>query len=196
MLSQENCSKRKIKGRESMKRFNFKSAIIAGFIATVVMTIFMAFFDMNIVKVLGMAMGKTGVMAYIFGGVIHLIVGLIYGLIYGLIIQPIFSKLPGFLSGSIYGVIIFIIALIFSPLLMKTLHGWGGKKGMATVSATSYRVAYTPSPCAPTQYGQDQAEQYSQYGQDQADQYAQQGQEQVEQYGKQPGQQQYDQYGR
>ena len=184
-----------------MKRFNFQSAIAAGFIATVVMTIFMAFFDMNIMKMLGVAMGKTGGMAYVFGGIVHLIIGLIYGLIYGLIIQPIFSGLPGFISGLIYGVIIFVIALIFTPTFMKTLHSWSGEHPKTKMSAASYHTAYHCGPCQMQQYGQDQAQQYQQYGQDQADQYrqgTQPGQQQYDQYGRpvQPGQQQYDQYGR
>ncbi len=110
-----------------MKRFNFTSAIVAGFMATVVMTIFMAFFDMNITKLLGMAMGKTGAMAYIFGGLIHLGVGLFYGLIFALIIQPLLNKLPGFLSGSLYGIAIGVVAFIFTPMFMNSLQKWGGK---------------------------------------------------------------------
>ena len=175
-----------------MKRFSFSSAIFAGFVATVVMTIFMAFFDMNIMKVLGMAMGKTGTMAYIFGGIIHLAIGLIYGFFYGLIIQPIFHRLPGFLTGLIYGCIIFVIALIFSPMLLKTLHSWGG--GDVAMCKARYQMTYNQ--CSAPQAQQ----QYDQYGnpvpEQHYDQYGRPMQQQYDQYGNpvQP-KQQYDQYG-
>ena len=176
-----------------MKRFSFSSAIFAGFIATVVMTIFMAFFDMNIMKMLGMTMGKTGTMAYIYGGIIHLVIGLIYGFFYGLIIQPIFHRLPGFLTGLIYGVIIFVIALIFTPMFLKTLHSWGSDN--ATASRANYQMTAYHNQAPQTQ------QQYDQYGrpvQPQYDQYGNpvQPKQQYDQYGNpvQP-QQQYDQYG-
>ncbi|MCB1117078.1 MAG: hypothetical protein KDK50_00700 [Chlamydiia bacterium] len=153
-----------------MKRFNFKSAIVAGFVATVVMTIFMAFFDMNITKLLGMAMGKTGSMAYIIGGLIHLGVGLFYGLIFALIVQPILNKLPGFLSGSLYGIAIGVIALIFTPMFMGKLHKWGGQchpMGTAKVYAQyGYQGCYPQDPehpCYPQHPNGDQDQQQKQY---------------------------------
>ena len=131
-----------------MKRFNFKSAIIAGFIATVVMTIFMAFFGMNITHMLGMALGKTGITAYIYGGIVHLVVGLIYALIFALIIQPILNRLPGFLSGTLYGVLTGIVALIFTPMFMKTLKDYGGNC-MPTAASYGYQGCYPPKPQMP-----------------------------------------------
>lgn len=131
-----------------MKRFNFKSAIFAGFMATVVMTIFMAFFGMDITKMLGMALGKTGITAYIYGGVVHLIIGLIYAFIFALIFQPIFNRFPGFLSGTLYGVLVGFVALIFTPTFMKTLKGYGGNC-LPTAASYGYQGCYPPKPQVP-----------------------------------------------
>ncbi len=155
-----------------MKRFNFKSAVVAGFIATIVMTIFMAFFDMNITKMLGMAMGKTGTMAYVFGGIVHLIIGIIYGIIFGLIIQPIFHKLPVFLSGILYGVIIAIVAMVFTPQFMGMLHKWGGGGTKMGYSQRGYQGCYPAMPehpCYP-QHEQDQNGDRQPYDKDNDDQ--------------------------
>lgn len=96
-----------------MHRFNFKSAIFAGFIATVVMTIWMFFFHTDLMRSLGLAAGMQGSMVYAIGGLIHLGVGLFWGIIYAWLFEPRMRKLPGFLSGALFSLVPFIIALFF-----------------------------------------------------------------------------------
>lgn len=96
-----------------MHRFNFKSAIFAGFIATVVMTVWMFVFKMDLMKTLGVAAGMKGNMVYIVGGIIHLCVGLFWGIIYAWLFEPWMKGLPGFLSGAFFSLVPFVIALFF-----------------------------------------------------------------------------------
>lgn len=97
------------------------SAIVAGFIATVVMTIWMAFFGMNIMKLLGLTAGMEGGSVYLVGGLIHLIIGLFWGLVYALIFEPLLQKLPGFLSGALFSLIPFVLAMIFMGTFISTI---------------------------------------------------------------------------
>lgn len=94
-----------------MKRFSFSSAILASILATLIMTVFMMYFGMDTMQSLGFMAGKTGAMAYVVGGFIHLLVGIIYGLIYALFFRPWMSKLPGFFAGALYSLFPFILAI-------------------------------------------------------------------------------------
>lgn len=113
-----------------MRRFHFWSAIFAGFVATVVMTIVMYFFGFDIMKMLGMIAGMQGTMIYIVGGLIHLIVGLVYAVIYALIFEPLFKGLPKFLSGAIYGLLPFILAMTLMGSFVNVVQTvFGVEKG-------------------------------------------------------------------
>ena len=95
-----------------MRRFNFRSALIASILATIIMTAFMIYFNVDIMMKIGKMAGmKNAFTLYLFGGVIHLVVGIVFGLIYALIFEPMMKKLPGFLSGAIYSILPFLVAI-------------------------------------------------------------------------------------
>lgn len=107
-------------------RFNFKSAIWAGIVATFVMVVVLGLFGVNAMKVVGMAAGQTGNSVYVLGAIVHLIVGVIYALIYALIFEPLFKKMPKYLSGAIFGLLPFIVGMTmgmhFMDFLRNTFH--------------------------------------------------------------------------
>ncbi|MDX8431396.1 MAG: hypothetical protein SNF33_06325 [Candidatus Algichlamydia australiensis] len=106
-----------------MKRFNFKSVIGASIVASIVMTIFMWIFGMNIMKMLGMIAGYSGTMMYVIGGAIHLIVGIFWGFVYALFFEPWLKKLPGFLSGAFFSLVPFFAAMFFMGTFVTTVQG-------------------------------------------------------------------------
>lgn len=120
-----------------MRRFNFGSAVWASIVATVVMTIVMWFFGTDLMNMLGMTAGKTGTMAYIFGGVIHFGVGIIFGLVYALIFEPILRGLPGFLAGALYSLLPFFVAMFFMNPFIQTIKTTFGNKPASAVVENS-----------------------------------------------------------
>lgn len=103
------------------KRFNFGSAIFAGIFATIIMTIVMGFFGLNIIKVFGLTVGMYGMSIYLVGAIIQLMIGIVYAIIYASIVEPLFQKMPKYVSGTLYSLFPFIIAIFFSTTLMHTL---------------------------------------------------------------------------
>lgn len=105
-------------------QFRFGSALIASIIATIIMTISWAFFGVNIMKMLGMNMGRTGTGAYIAGGILHLAIGIFYGFVYALFFANwLQKKLPGIIAGALYGFVPFIIALFTINSFMSMTSG-------------------------------------------------------------------------
>jgi len=100
-------------------RFNFKSAVWSGIIASLVMSFVMGLFEMNLIKVIGFAAGATGMSAYLTGGVIYFLVGIFYAFIYALIFEPILRKLPRFLAGALYGLVPFAIFMVLTTSSSK-----------------------------------------------------------------------------
>ncbi len=126
-----------------MRRFNFKSAIVASIIAVIVMTIFMMYFGMNIMKGLGYAAGVSGVWATILGAIIHLVIGVIYGIVYALIFDPLLQKMPGFLRGCIFSILPFILSATLMPQFLNLVGTiFGVKKDMQKEAYHSQANAY------------------------------------------------------
>ncbi|NGX40102.1 MAG: Agglutinin receptor [Chlamydiae bacterium] len=132
-------------------RFNFSSVLWASIFATVMMTIVMSLFGMNIILFLGKTAGMTGNMAYLVGGVIHFAVGIFYGLLYAWLFEPWLKRLPGFIAGALYSLLPFAIAMMFmAPMLniVKTVFGVDTKPS-AMCAPNPCMPNAKPHPCKP-----------------------------------------------
>lgn len=132
-------------------RFNFKSAIWAGIVATFVMIVVLGLFGVNAMKVVGMAAGQTGNGVYVLGGIVHFVVGVIYALIYALIFEPLFKKMPKYLAGAIFGLLPFIIAMSmgmhFMNFLRNTFHVASTMSDMPCMPSQDYGACNPCNPC-------------------------------------------------
>ena len=142
--SQEKCS-------SCCSHLCWSSAICAGFIATLVMTIVMALLGINIILMLGMMiLGSDAslMMQYIAGGIMHFVVGIIYAIIYAAFIAPM-KCMNTFLKGLIYGVILTVIAYFGMPLMADMLMKEEGYNPCMMVEAEGVAVMeYNPcNPC-------------------------------------------------
>lgn len=117
-------------------RFNFGSAILAGILATVIMTLVMWFFGMNSMRVLGQAAGMYGISVYLVGGLIHFGVGIIYALLYAWVFEPLFKGLPKYLAGGIYSLLPFVISILFASSAINLI------KETFQVSSTQKQMPY------------------------------------------------------
>lgn len=120
-------------------------AVIAGLIATVAITITMALFGQNILKMLGsmiMPMGSTGAQ-YLVGGVMHLAVGLFYGVLYAWLLGPIIAR-GAAVKGLVYGIALTGIALAAMPAMSAMMGG-----GDAANPCNPCGKAATANPCNP-----------------------------------------------
>jgi hypothetical protein len=93
--------------------------LLAGILATVIITISMGLFGMNIMKSLGSMMlgpGSSVSTQYVVGGLIHLMVGVAYGLVYAAVIAPV-RRWPAILKGVVFGLAITAIALAAMPVM-------------------------------------------------------------------------------
>lgn len=128
--------------REQASSFNLGKALMAGLIATVIITISMALFGMNVMKSLGqMVLGpQSGASTqYLAGGLIHLMIGVGYGVLYSAVVAPV-RRWPAVMKGLVFGLSITAIALAAMPI-------------MAAVMSTG--AASNPcNPCAASQAGQ------------------------------------------
>ena len=135
-----------------MKRFNFKSVIGASIVATLVMTIFMWIFGMNIMKMLGMIAGYNGTMMYVIGGAIHFGVGIFWGLVYALFFEPGMETRAGFLSGAFFSLVPLIAAMLFMGTFVTTIQGVfnANNTNMTQMGMWPCQPACGPcSPCSP-----------------------------------------------
>ncbi|HEY3054613.1 MAG TPA: hypothetical protein VGK31_01645 [Thermoanaerobaculia bacterium] len=112
---------------EPVKGIHWGRALVAGLVATVVMTIVGVFLGMNFMKSLGsMLMPQASIsIQYAVGGAIHLTIGLVYGVIYAWLVGRV-SEWPRAVKGIVYGLAITAIALAAMPLL-SSMTGGGGK---------------------------------------------------------------------
>jgi len=122
-----------------MHRFNFKSALLASIVATIVMTVWMIIFGMDVMRLIGQVAGMSGAMVYILGGLIHLGVGIFWGLIYAWLFEPWMKKLPGFLSGAIFSLLPFILGIFFLGTFLHVVHDIFAVKQV--VSESTHEVA-------------------------------------------------------
>ena len=150
-----------------MGRFNFGSAIFAGIVATVVMTIVMYFLGMNIMLAIGSIAGFEGGGAYVIGGIVHFIIGIFWACIYGFIFEPMMKRLPGFLSGAFFSILPFVLSLFLMGVFIMTIKGiFTTDRDIAKKQEMSYNCSpnddYNGNGCAPCGgYAMDGADPYS-----------------------------------
>ncbi len=113
-------------------RIQWGRAVLAGLVATIVMTVVMVLLRMNMIKMLGgMIAGPkaSATTLYAAGGAIHLMIGVVYGLIYAALFGWL-VEWNRFLKGAIYGLSIAAIAFAAMPV-MSAMMGGGGASGGA-----------------------------------------------------------------
>ncbi|MBI2026666.1 MAG: hypothetical protein HYS98_02505 [Deltaproteobacteria bacterium] len=133
----------------NFKRFNLQSALIAGVLATVIMTVFMALTGTNIVKMLGMTAGFSGMGVYFVGGMMHFGIGVFYALLYALVFEPLLKKLPNFLAGAVYSLLPFVIALTMMGTVMTMMHTIFGSQHKDMMNACNPCGQMEENPCNP-----------------------------------------------
>ncbi|HVT44516.1 MAG TPA: hypothetical protein VMT00_09000 [Thermoanaerobaculia bacterium] len=111
----------------SPRGINWSSALIAGLVATAAITMTLALFGTNIMKMLGSTMlGEEASAAaqYTVGGMLHLTVGLVYGILFAWLFGPvaIWNRL---LKGIVYGLAVTAVALATMPVMMAMMGGGG-----------------------------------------------------------------------
>jgi len=106
-----------MKGRRevymSFRSVNYRSAIVAGIIGTIVMIVVFTLFGMNALWGLGTIAGSTGGGAYAVGMILHLVFGVVYAVIYAMFVEKWLRSLPRALAGATYSLFPFIIAVLF-----------------------------------------------------------------------------------
>jgi len=130
-------------------RIQWGSAITAGLVATIVMTVVMALMKMNIVKMLGsMIVGSDASAAtqYIVGGAMHFMIGIGYGVIYAALLGRV-VEWNRVIKGTVYGLAIAAIALAAMPV-MSSMMG-GGSAGAQNPCGGSSGQAAAMNPCHP-----------------------------------------------
>jgi hypothetical protein len=132
--------------------FSASRAVLAGLLATVAITVSLAMFGQNIMKMLGSMMlpdASVGTQ-YAVGGAVHLMVGLFYGLVYA----GLFGKVREWgpvLKGAVFGLAITAVALAAMPVMAAMLGG-GGAAGSPCGGAAK-QPANPCNPCAGKQAG-------------------------------------------
>ena len=103
----------------------YVKAATAGFVATIVMTITMAFVGMNVMKSLGgMIMGPEASMTmhYVAGGVMHFAIGSFFGVLYAVSIDKVFKNFGPLFKAVIYGTLLTFLAM-YGMSMMKEMKG-------------------------------------------------------------------------
>jgi hypothetical protein len=134
--------------------FRWSRAIMAGLLATIVITISLALFGTNIMKSLGSMMlpnASVGVQ-YLAGGAFHLIVGLFYGVVYALLFGKVREWNP-FLKGAVFGLAITAIAMAAMPVMASMMPGGAAGNPCAAAAANpcnpcASKAANPCNPCA------------------------------------------------
>lgn len=125
---------------------NWTKAVVAGIVATLIMTITMALFGQNIVKMLGsmiLGAGAGTAAQYFVGGLMHFVVGIVYALIYAWFFGPIKARGP-LLKGTVYGFALTGMALATMPVMSSLMGG-----GAANPCNPCAGAAAVESPCNP-----------------------------------------------
>lgn len=126
------------------KPFSWSRAILAGLLATVAITVSLAFFGQNIMKMLGSMMLPDASVAtqYAVGGAVHLTIGLFYGIVYAALFGKVREWNP-VLKAGVFGLAIAAVALAAMPVMAAMLGG--GKAGNPCGAA----AANPCNPCGP-----------------------------------------------
>lgn len=117
-------------------QFSIKSALIAGFIATVAMTAFtfiapLMGFKMNIPEMLASTMGAP----IIVGWIAHFMIGEILAINFAVIFLKRTNKIADIKSGALFGLIPWFIAQILVMPMMSVLAGGSYSAGLFSGSA-------------------------------------------------------------
>ena len=137
--------------RGQASSFNWGKALMAGLVATVIITISMALFGMNIMKSLGqMVLGpQSGASTqYLVGGLMHLMVGVGYGLLYSAVVAPV-RRWPAVMKGLVFGLSITAIALAAMPIMAAVMSRGGTSNPCNPCSGVAGAQPRNPcNPCA------------------------------------------------
>ena len=136
--------------RGQASSFNWGKALMAGLIATVIITVSMALFGMNIMKSLGqMVLGpQSGASTqYLVGGLIHLMIGVGYGVLYSAVVAPV-RRWPAVMKGLVFGLSITAIALAAMPIMAAVMSRGGASNPCNPCSGKAAR-AQQGNPCNP-----------------------------------------------
>jgi hypothetical protein len=126
-------------------------AVLAGLIATAAITISLAFFGQNIMKMLGSMMLPNGSVGtqYAVGGAVHLTIGLFYAVVFAALFGKVREWNP-VLKAGVFGLAITAVALAAMPVMAAMLGG-GGKAGNpcgGAAKAGMSKAANPGNPCA------------------------------------------------
>lgn len=105
-------------------KFEFKSALLAGFVGTAAMTIFtfmapLMGFEMNIPKMLASTMG----LPIFFGWLAHFMIGEILAISYAAIFLKTINADPGIKSGALFSLLPWLAAQIMVMPMMSIMNG-------------------------------------------------------------------------
>ncbi|HVR45005.1 MAG TPA: hypothetical protein VMS56_16360 [Thermoanaerobaculia bacterium] len=130
------------------RSLDLSRALVAGLIATVVMTVVMALFGTNLMKMLGgmMLPGAGAGMQYLAGGIAHLMVGLIYAVVFAWLFGRVREWHPA-VRGIVFGAAITAIALATMPLAGAMMGG--GEAGSPCGPAAAGAAKNPCNPCNP-----------------------------------------------
>jgi hypothetical protein len=126
-------------------------AVLAGLIATAAITISLAFFGQNIMKMLGSMMLPNSSVGtqYAVGGAVHLTIGLFYAVVFAALFGKVREWNP-VLKAGVFGLAITAVALAAMPVMAAMLGG-GGKAGNpcgGAAKAGMSKAANAGNPCA------------------------------------------------
>src|SRR5918993_874192 len=136
--------------RGQASSFNLGKALMAGLVATVIITVSMALFGMNIMKSLGqMVLGpQSGASTqYLVGGLMHLMIGVGYGVLYSAVVAPV-RRWPAVMKGLVFGLSITAIALAAMPI-MAAVMSRGGTSNPCNPCSGKVAGAQQGNPCNP-----------------------------------------------
>jgi hypothetical protein len=132
-----------------MRRFNLGSAVLAGVVGTIVITIALFATGTNIVAMLGgMLTGGSGPGALAVGTVVHFTIGIVFALIFALVIEPLMQA-PKLLEGLGLGFVAFALAMATMPLMAAMVGPSDGPAASGNpCAAAANPCAAAANPCA------------------------------------------------
>jgi hypothetical protein len=125
-------------------------AVLAGLIATAAITISLAFFGQNIMKMLGSMMLPNGSVGtqYAVGGAVHLTIGLFYAVVFAALFGKVREWNP-VLKAGVFGLAITAVALAAMPVMAAMLGGGKGSNPCGGAAKAGMSKAANPgNPCA------------------------------------------------
>jgi hypothetical protein len=132
---------------------DLQRALVAGLIATAVITVTLALSGQNIMKMLGgmLAPGASTGAQYGLGGAVHLAIGLTYGLLYAWLLGPV-RRRGRAIKGVLYGAALAGVALAVMPAAGAMMSGGAGNPcGVAAKNPCNPcgGTAQAENPCNP-----------------------------------------------